>query len=67
MKPGSNKFGLQIAKKIIKTKENEGPELVHKLYKSRRLSTAIHEINNLQRDPEYRKIAEAAIKRIGFN
>ena len=67
MNPSYNKFGLHVAKKIIKCKENEWPEMFRDLYKSRRLSTAMHEMNNLQRDPRFSEIADAAIKRMGFH
>lgn len=67
MNPGENKFGLHIARKIIKCTESEWPELVRGLYRSRKLSTAMYEINNLQRDPQHRQIANIAIRRMGFH
>lgn len=62
-----NKFGLNVAKKIVKCKEREWPELVRDLYRSRQLSKAMHEMNDLQRDPRHRAVADAAIRRIGFH
>ena len=62
-----NKFGWQIARKVVNCREDEWPELVRDLYRSRRLSIAMHEMNNLQRDPIYGKTADAAIKRLGFH
>ncbi|MEM8650522.1 MAG: hypothetical protein AAGF54_08340 [Pseudomonadota bacterium] len=63
----NNMFGLRIARKIVSCKENEWPDVIHGLYRTKQLSTAIHEINNLQRDPQHEDVANAAIKRMGFH
>lgn len=67
MDPVKNRFGLHVAREITKCKDSEWPKLVRGLYRSRKLSTAVREINNLQRDPQHRHIADAAIKRMGFH
>ena len=63
----NNLFGLRIARKIVSCKENEWPDVVYCLYRTKQLSTAIHEINNLQSDPDHSDVATAAIKRMGFH
>lgn len=63
----ANQFGLHIAKTIISCNEDEWPDVVNKLRRERQLSTAIHQINNLQRDPDHVDMASAAMRRMGFH
>ena len=63
----SNKFGLEVARAIINSKDSEWPDVIQQLRRERQLSNAIHEINNLQRDPIHTELASAAIKKIGFH
>jgi len=62
-----NMFGLKIAKQFVNASEEEWPKLFHDLYCNRKLSKAIHEINALQRNPAHSDVANAAIRRMGFD
>ena len=59
-------FGLNIASLFVISTDDQWRELFEELRRTRELSKAIGEINQLLNDPVHRDLAVAALRRVGM-
>jgi len=64
--PGALTFGLNIAQLFAELPDHQWPEVFEELRRSRELSKAIGEINQLLQDPAHRDLAVSALRRVGL-
>ncbi len=62
-----NSFGLYVAKRVTELNDNEWPVFFQDLCRTRQLSSAMHELNNLLTEAKHAKLARAAMKKMGFD
>lgn len=60
-------FGLTLARDIAKAPESECIAIFERLRASRQLSAAVRQINLLLESKEHRKLAQSALRRLGFH
>ena len=59
-------FGLSIARKLSRARDEVWPTIFDDLRRRRQLSAAAREINQLMDDSEQGDVARAALRRIGL-
>ncbi len=60
-------FGLTLAREIAESSESECIAIFERLRASRKLSVAVRQINLLLESNEHRKLAQRALRRLGFH
>ncbi len=60
------RFGLGIAELFVNLTDAQWPEVFEELRRTKELSKAIAEINQLLNDPVHRELAIAALRRVGL-
>lgn len=58
--------GRPLAQAIVAMPPDQVVEVVHKLTRTKRLTSAIHTLNGLLQDPEHGDLAKRALERMGF-
>lgn len=59
-------FGLTVARALTDATDDDWPQCFERLRREKQLSVAIKQINAMLELPEHRKMAMAALKRIGL-